>query len=93
MESVERKEYETQKRLCGDRFERDKTDIRKNEEGLAELRQLVTEMATMQKHSMAQGNDQETRIRALESKGGVWLDRITSLGLGALIAYLATKVF
>ncbi len=68
MEAIERKEYEVQKRLCDDRFKRDK-------------------------ESIAQTADQETRIRALENKGGIWLDRIISLALGALIAFLASLVF
>ena len=84
--------FEEHKKLCDERFRRDKEDIKDSKEGLAELATLVTEMATMQKQSMAQTADQETRIRALENKGGVWLDRIISLALGALIAYLASIV-
>ena len=84
--------FEEHKKLCDERFKRDKEDITDNKDGLSELRQLVTEMAAMQKQSMAQTADQETRIRALENKGGAWLDRIISLGLGAVIAYLASKV-
>lgn len=93
METIERKEYEVQKRLCDDRFSRDKEAITQNDTAIANLTRLVTEMATMQKQSMAQTADQETRLRALENKGGVWLDRIVSLALGALIAYLASIVF
>lgn len=93
MEAIERKEFEGRKALCDERFRRDKEGIAENKDGLAELRQLVTEMAALQKQSMEQGSDQEKRIRALESRGGAWLDRIISLGLGALIAYLASKVF
>ncbi len=92
METIERKEYEVQKRLCDDRFKRDKEDIQENRDSLEDLTRLVTEMAAMQKQSMAKTDDQETRIRALENRGGVWLDRIISLGLGALIAYLASIV-
>lgn len=92
METIERKEYEVQKRLCDDRFKRDKEDIQENKDSLEDLTRLVTEMAAMQKQSMAKTDDQETRIRALENRGGVWLDRIISLGLGALIAYLASIV-
>ena len=86
-------EFESHKKLCDERFRRDKEDIQQSKEGLAELTTLVTEMAAMQKQSMAQTADQETRIRALENKGGAWLDRIISLGLGAVVAYLASKVF
>lgn len=84
--------FEEHKKLCDERFKRDKEDIKESKEGLAELATLVTEMAAMQKQSMARTADQETRIRALENKGGVWLDRIISLALGALIAFLASKV-
>lgn len=84
--------FDEHKKLCDERFKRDKEDIKESKEGLAELTTLVTEMAAMQKQSMAQTADQETRIRALENKGGMWLDRIISLGLGALIAFLASKV-
>ena len=93
MEAIERKEYEVQKRLCDDRFKRDKEAIAQNDTAIANLTRLVTEMAIMQKQSMAQSADQETRIRALENKGGIWLDRIISLALGALIAFLASLVF
>ena len=92
METIERKEYEVQKRLCDDRFKRDKEDIQENRDSLEDLTRLVTEMAAMQKQSMAKTDDKETRIRALENRGGVWLDRIISLVLGALIAYLASIV-
>ena len=85
--------FEEHKKLCDERFKRDKEDIRDGKEGLAELATLVTEMATMQKQSMAQTADQETRIRALEGKGGAWLDRLISLGLGAAIGALAGKIF
>jgi len=91
-EAIGNKEFDGHKKLCDERFRRDKEDIAENKVGLESLTKLVTEMATMQKHSMAQTADQETRIRALESKGGMWLDRIISLGLGAIIAYLATQV-
>lgn len=93
IEAIERKEYEVQKRLCDDRFSRDKEAITQNDTAIANLTRLVTEMATMQKQSMAQTADQETRIRALENKGGIWLDRIISLALGALIAFLASLAF
>ena len=93
MQAIERKEYEVQKRLCDDRFSRDKEAIAQNDAAIANLTRLVTEMATMQKQSMAQTADQETRIRALENRGGIWLDRIVSLALGALIAFLASLVF
>ncbi|MEA5047887.1 MAG: hypothetical protein VB034_04670 [Eubacteriales bacterium] len=92
METIERKEFEGQKRLCDERFKRDKEDIQDSKASLEDLTRLVTEMAAMQKQSMAQTADQETRIRALESRGGAWLDRIISLVLGALIAYLASIV-
>lgn len=91
-QAVDRREFEGRKTTCDERFRRDKEDIKCNKDGLSELRQLVTEMASMQKQSMAQTADQETRIRALENRGGAWLDRIISLGLGALIAYLASIV-
>jgi hypothetical protein len=91
-ESIERREFEGRKNICDERFRRDKEDIKSNKDGLSELRQLVTEMAAMQKQSMACTADQETRIRALENRGGAWLDRIISLALGALIAYLASIV-
>ena len=91
-EAIERGEFEGRKNTCDERFRRDKEDIKCNKDGLSELRQLVTDMAAMQKQSMTQTADQETRIRALENRGGAWLDRIISLGLGALIAYLASIV-
>lgn len=103
-EAIERKEFEGRKSLCDERFRRDKEDITDNKNDLTELRQLVTEMAAMQKQSMEQQkeqicqsnkakDDQESRIRALEGKGGAWLDRLISLGLGAAIAALAGKIF
>ena len=92
MESIDRKEFDGRKTLCDERFRRDKEGIAENKDGLEDLTRLVTEMAAMQKQSMACTADQETRIRALENRGGVWLDRVISLGLGALIAYLASVV-
>lgn len=102
-EPIGRKEFEGRKNVCDERFRRDKEDIQDTKDGLAELRQLVTEMASMQKQSMEQQKeqlkqsecktaDQETRLRALESRGGAWFDRIISLGLGALIVYIAKFV-
>lgn len=80
MEAIERKEYEVQKRLCDDRFKRDKESIAQNDTAIANLTRLVTEMATMQKQSMAQTADQETRIRALESIYRVLLCIYLTLG-------------
>jgi hypothetical protein len=47
MEAIERKEFEGQKRLCDERFRRDKEDVKGAEDKLSELRQLVTEMAAI----------------------------------------------
>lgn len=47
METIERKEFEGQKRLCDERFRRDKEDIKGAKDELSELRQLVTEMTAI----------------------------------------------
>ena len=85
-QSISQHEFVGRKELCDERFARDKKRISDAEDGLDRLTTLVTELAGIVKANTESNADHEKRIRAIESRGGQWLDKIIAGVIGAAVA-------
>lgn len=89
-QAVSSHEFNGRKELCDERFRRDNKRIGDAEDGLDRLTTLVTELAGIVKANTESNADHEKRLRAIESRGGQWLDKILAAGIGAVIAALVS---
>jgi len=90
---VSKAEFESRQKVCDERFARDKERIVGIEQALTSLTTLVTTMAEIQKGAIKDTEDQETRLRAIESRGNRWFNKIVDIVLGAAIMYMLSKSF
>ncbi len=77
-------------RMLDERFRRDKADLDKHEKSIAEVTKLCTEIGQLIKQHDDVIKQHESRIDTLEHKPSVWLDRIISGIVAAVIAALVT---
>lgn len=83
---VSRDEYEGRKKLCDERFERDKKRISDAEDDISTLTKLITQLAEIVKTSAESDKDQEQRIRSLENQPAKRYDAIWAFVVGAAIS-------
>lgn len=91
-QNVTQQEFKGRKELCDERFKRDGKRISDAETGLDRLTTLVTEIAGIVKTNTQSNKDHEERIRAIESRGGKWFDKIMMAILGAVVAAFITYI-
>lgn len=90
---VSKDEFDGRTVVCDERFGRGKDRLTKIEQNLQTLSEMITKMAALQSNSIVKADDQEARIRALEKRGGKWLDKIVEIALGIFVGYFVSKSF
>lgn len=93
MSEITRDEFAGRVSNCDERFKRDKERLDKEESQLDRLAMLVTEVTGIVNANAKAIADQETRLRAIEGKGGQWLDKLLMAGAGGLLGYLLSMLF
>jgi len=92
-EYLTQQEFKGRKELCDERFRRDNTRLRDTEEKLDKVATNLSQITEIIKRNTEGQEDHEKRLRAIELKGGKWLDKIIAVALGAAITAIITLVF
>lgn len=92
-EAIGRGEFDERISRCDERYSNNSDNIKQNTRAIGELANLLTKLAAMQENTIKTQVDQESRIRALEKKPTIWLDRILYFLIGGGIAIALAMLF
>lgn len=88
--------FDAQRRLCDERFARDKERLDKDEEKIEEITACNTKITCLIEKYDNVLDSHEERLKSLEQKPNMWLDRIVtaiiSTGISVLVTFLVSQL-